>query len=86
MNQEGEEEEEEEQVQLCGDLAGRLVGGDLAGRPDGDLYSSVASSLNHYYSANISSACEPPPQQRQPSTKKTKQVKNEVIDTVESSV
>ena len=37
MNQEGEEEEEEEQVQLCGDLAGRLVGGDLAGHLDGDL-------------------------------------------------
>ena len=51
-----------------------------------DLYSSVASSPNHYYSANISSACEPPQHQRQPSTKKTKQVKNEVIDTVESSV
>lgn len=28
MNQEGEEEEEEGQVQLSGDLAGRLVGGD----------------------------------------------------------
>ena len=50
--------------------------------PGPDLYSSVASSLNHYYSANIS-ACEPP-QQKPP--KKTKQTKNEVIDTVESSV
>ena len=37
MNQEGEEEEEEGQVQLGGDLAGRLVGGDLAGHLDGDL-------------------------------------------------
>ena len=37
MNQEGEEEEEEGQVQLCGDLAGRLVDGDLAGHLDGDL-------------------------------------------------
>ena len=36
MNQEGEEEEGEGQVQLCGDLAGRLVGGDLAGRLGGD--------------------------------------------------
>ena len=36
MNQ-GEEEEEEGQVQLGGDLAGRLVGGDLAGHLDGDL-------------------------------------------------
>ena len=47
-----------------------------------DLYSSVASSLNHYYSANIS-ACDQP--QKKPH-KKTNQTKNEVIDTVESSV
>merc|ERR1712088_576311 len=50
--------------------------------PGPDLYSSVASSLNHYYSANIS-ACDQP-QQKPP--KKTNQTKNEVIDTVESSV
>ena len=37
MNQGEEEEEEEGQVQLDGDLAGRLVGGDLAGHLDGDL-------------------------------------------------
>ena len=36
MNQ-GGEEEEEGQVQLGGDLAGRLVDGDLAGHLDGDL-------------------------------------------------
>ena len=35
MNQGEEEEEEEGQVQLSGDLAGRL-GGDLAGRPGED--------------------------------------------------
>jgi len=37
MNQGEGEEEEEGQVQLGGDLAGRLVGGDLAGHLDGDL-------------------------------------------------
>ena len=36
MNQGEEEEEEEGQVQLSGDLGGRL-GGDLAGRPGEDL-------------------------------------------------
>jgi len=57
MNQEGEEEEEEGQVQLCGDLAGRLVGGDLAGRLGGDPHQQDPNHRSKTGVEGLSTGC-----------------------------
>jgi len=56
MNQGEEEEEEEGQVQLSGDLAGRL-GGDLAGRPGEDPHQQDPNHRSKTGVEGLSTGC-----------------------------